>query len=108
MHPIANGTFINSTHYSYTFLCKSCILTDGTTFASTDNSTVLGWAYSTASPTTPANHTSSLPKHATNGNFGLNLAGARSASFKTWVGMAMQGEAEKRWNMPRVPVAFDV
>lgn len=44
MTPIAKGTYVNSTHYSYTFLCEGCLLTDGTTFATNTTSGVLGCA----------------------------------------------------------------
>lgn len=46
IQPITNGTYINGTHFIATFLCKGCILEDGTTFSSSDTSGYLGWALS--------------------------------------------------------------
>jgi len=37
--PIAKGTYVNSTHYPYTFLCEGCLLIDGTTFATNTTGT---------------------------------------------------------------------
>lgn len=42
--PIANGTYVNSTHWTYTFLCSKCILTDGTTFKAADATPNFGYA----------------------------------------------------------------
>lgn len=88
MVPIAAGTYTNSTAWSYTFLCKACILSDGTTFASNATTDVLGWAFATAAPTTPANHASTLPKHASQGNYGMDFSSARSAKYATYAAMA--------------------
>ena len=46
IHPVANGTYVNGTHFTLTFLCKGCILTDGSTFAASDTDGYLGWALS--------------------------------------------------------------
>jgi len=46
---IANGTYVNETHFTLTFLCKGCILDDGSTFAATDTDGYLGWAMSSMS-----------------------------------------------------------
>jgi len=46
IHPIANGTYINGTHFIINFLCKGCILTDGSTFAASDTDGYLGFALS--------------------------------------------------------------
>ncbi|KAJ8118434.1 hypothetical protein OPT61_g576 [Boeremia exigua] len=89
---IANGTFVNSTHFSYTFLCKGCIVGGTTTFKPTDEIPVLGWALSTANPTTPSDPASELPYH--DGGFGLygqNAAAAQSANFANWASWASAG-----------------
>lgn len=87
--PIANGTFVNSTHFSYTFLCKGCIVGGTTTFTKTDETPVLGWALSSSDPTTPSDPTSALPYHdAGFGLYGQNAAAAQSANFETWASWA--------------------
>ncbi|CZR55033.1 uncharacterized protein PAC_04919 [Phialocephala subalpina] len=86
--PIDAGTYTNATHWSLTFLCKGCILTDGTTFASNASTDVLGWAFATAAPATPANHASTLPKHGSQGNYGISFAAARTAKYATYAALA--------------------
>ncbi|TDZ15951.1 Cellobiose dehydrogenase [Colletotrichum orbiculare MAFF 240422] len=81
--PIANGTFVNSTHFSYTFLCEGCIIADKTSL--TSESPILGWAFSDANPTDPSDATSALNYHSAGfGQFGLNIAEAKSAKFEQW------------------------
>ncbi|KAF4611324.1 hypothetical protein G7Y89_g15689 [Cudoniella acicularis] len=93
MTPIASGTYVNATHYSYTFLCKACILADGTTFKASDATDTLGFAFSTAAPATPANHASALVHHASDGHFTANIAGAKSAKYDAWAALAVPGQA---------------
>lgn len=85
--PIANGTFINDTHITYTFLCEGCILANNTNLLA--DSPVLGWAISDTSPTTPSDSTSALTYHAAGfGQFGLDIASAKSANYATWAAYA--------------------
>lgn len=42
MISIADGTYTNATHFTYTFLCRNCILNDGTTFKANWTSSILG------------------------------------------------------------------
>jgi len=86
--PIANGTYTNTTHWSLTFLCKACILTDGTTFARASATDVLGWAYSSAAPATPASKSTTFTKHTKQGQYSADLAAARSPMFDTWAALA--------------------
>lgn len=92
--PIANGTFVNSTHFSYTFLCKGCIVGGDTTFANTDTNPVLGWALSSSNPTTPSDPGSELPYHdAGFGLYGQPAAAAQSAQYETWASWASAATA---------------
>ncbi|KAH9209434.1 hypothetical protein DL95DRAFT_413893 [Leptodontidium sp. 2 PMI_412] len=86
--PIANGTYTNTTHWSLTFLCKACILTDGTTFARAAATDMLGWAYNSAAPATPASKSTTFTKHIAQGQYAVNLTAARSPLFETWAGWA--------------------
>ncbi|XMA18370.1 hypothetical protein WAI453_011161 [Rhynchosporium graminicola] len=86
--PIANGTYTNSTHWSLTFLCKACLLTDGTTISRTAATDMLGWAYSSSPPATPASKATTFSKHGAQGQYAANLTAARSKSFEMWAGWA--------------------
>ncbi|KAI3393191.1 hypothetical protein diail_4647 [Diaporthe ilicicola] len=87
--PIANGTFVNSTHFSFTFLCKGCIVGGTTSFKATDETPVLGYALSSSDPTTPSDPASELPYHdAGFGLYGVPAASAQSAKFQTWASWA--------------------
>ena len=81
--PIAAGTFVNSTHWAYTFLCSNCIATDGTTFKASDASGSIGWALNSAAPTSAATG-SSLARHSGEGQAKLDLSGAKSAMYANW------------------------
>jgi cellobiose dehydrogenase (acceptor) len=85
---IPEGTSVNSTGFTFTFLCERCIV-DGKAFNVTAETGVLGWAMSSASPTTPSSASSALEYHDQGfGGFGFDLAGAKSADFATWAALA--------------------
>lgn len=87
--PIANGTFVNSTHLSYTFLCQGCIVGGTTTFKATDETPVLGYAVSSTDPTDVSDSTTALTYHdAGFGEYGVVAASAQSANFETWASWA--------------------
>lgn len=94
--PIANGTYVNSTHWVYTFLCSNCIQTDKTTFAPTDNTTSIGYAVSASAPSQKTNPASSVSKHSTEGRVTFDLTKARSKDFATW----------KTWAAPKITQTF--
>lgn len=83
--PIANGTFVNSTHLSSTFVCQGCIIGGTTTFAATDSAPVIGYAVSTSNPTTVSDASSALVYHDAGSNeYGFSTTSAQSASYATW------------------------
>lgn len=87
--PIADGTFVNSTHFSFTFLCEGCIVGGTTSFKATDETPVFGWALSAEDPTTPSDPASDIPYHGAGfGLFGVSAADAQSAKFDTWAATA--------------------
>ncbi|KAF2001954.1 iron reductase domain protein [Amniculicola lignicola CBS 123094] len=94
--PIANGTYVNSTHWTYTFLCSKCILADGTTFKTADTSASFGWAFNTAAPSSKANAASTVTKHTDEGQVKFDLALAKQANFTMW----------KTWAVPKVASKF--
>ncbi|KAF4974169.1 hypothetical protein FZEAL_8899, partial [Fusarium zealandicum] len=85
--PITNGTFINSTHISYTFVCEGCIVEKMTSI--TNESPVLGWAIADTNPTTPSDPGSALSYHAAGfGQFGVDIEAAKSAKYAQWASWA--------------------
>ncbi|KAF2260566.1 CBD9-like protein [Lojkania enalia] len=87
---IANGTYVNSTHWRYTFLCEKCILMDKTTFGPSDTAPNFGWARNSAAPAQKPNAAAAVSKHQTQGQYSLDLTKAMSADFgmwKSWAGM---------------------
>ncbi|KAH7384640.1 hypothetical protein BKA66DRAFT_462578 [Pyrenochaeta sp. MPI-SDFR-AT-0127] len=92
--PIANGTYVNSTHWTYTFLCSKCIQTDGTTFKTTDTAPSIGYALNTAAPSQVTNPASSVSKHTAQGKAIFDLSKARSEKFDTWKAYAVPKVAQ--------------
>ncbi|KAI4677359.1 uncharacterized protein J4E88_007167 [Alternaria novae-zelandiae] len=86
---IANGTYVNSTHWTYTFLCSKCIQTDGTTFKPTDAAPSLGFALNPTAPAQKTNPASSVSKHTAQGQAVFDLSKAKNAKFEVWKGYAV-------------------
>ncbi|KAF2276743.1 CBD9-like protein [Westerdykella ornata] len=85
---IANGTYTNATHWTYTFLCSKCILADKTTFGAADTTANFGWAFNAQAPAQKNNAGSTVAKHSDQGQVAFDLTKARSANFTTWKGYA--------------------
>ncbi|KAF1965150.1 hypothetical protein BU23DRAFT_406878, partial [Bimuria novae-zelandiae CBS 107.79] len=90
MTAIPEGTWVNDTAFSYTFLCKNCI---GDTAAAgivlSETTNVLSWAYSNTALTDPSSADATLNMHNGGyGSFGMTVADAQSAEFETWAAMA--------------------
>ncbi|KAM0297314.1 hypothetical protein ACHAPM_009847 [Fusarium culmorum] len=85
--PIPEGTFVNSTHFSYTFLCEGCVEEKVTSL--TGESPVVGYAYSTIAVDAPAEPESALSYHGAGfGQGGLDIKAAASSKFAEWAAMA--------------------
>ncbi|OAK96395.1 CBD9-like protein [Phaeosphaeriaceae sp. SRC1lsM3a] len=95
--PIANGTYVNSTHWTYTFLCSNCIQADGTTFKATDTTPSIGFALNPSGPSQKTNAASAVGKHTAQGQAVFDLSKAKSAKFATW----------KSWAKPSVAQEFN-
>ncbi|KAI4909892.1 uncharacterized protein J4E92_010508 [Alternaria infectoria] len=91
-----NGTYVNSTHWTYTFLCSKCIQTDGTTFKPTDAAPSLGFAFNPTAPVQKTNPASSVSKHTAQGQAVFDLSRAKSANFEVW----------KAYAVPKVATGF--
>lgn len=86
---IEEGTSVNSTAFTYTFLCEGCIKTDDTTFAANDTTAALGWALSTTALDDTSDSSGALNYHSAGfGGFGVTLTDAQSADYATWAAMA--------------------
>jgi hypothetical protein len=95
--PIANGTYVNSTHWTYTFLCSKCIQTDGTTFKTTDTAPSIGYVQNPTGPTQRADAAATVSKHTAQGQAVFYLNKAKSAHFRTW----------KSWTKPAAAKNFN-
>ncbi|KAF1351525.1 choline dehydrogenase [Lizonia empirigonia] len=95
MSPIPDGTYVNDTAFSYTFLCKNCISDDvatGLVIYDAPSTNVVGWAMSSDPLTDPATASSTLTYHSAGfGAFGLPMSNATSVDFETWAAMAIEG-----------------
>jgi cellobiose dehydrogenase (acceptor) len=71
MKPIPDGTFVNDTAFSYTFLCSNCISTDvskGLVIYDAPSINIMGWAFSNDALTDSSTAGAELNYH--NGGFG--------------------------------------
>ncbi|CBY00399.1 hypothetical protein IAQ61_011331 [Plenodomus lingam] len=79
---IANGTYVNSTHWTYTFLCSNCIQNDGTTFINSDTAPFIRYALDADPPIDKADPKSSFSKHSTRSLAVFELDKARSPTLR--------------------------
>ncbi|KAH8880829.1 CBD9-like protein [Thozetella sp. PMI_491] len=88
LKPIADGTYVNSTAFVFTFLCSNCILDDGRTFTMETEVPLLAWAMSKNALSNPSSASAVLNFHSYFGTFGIDLPNAKFADFETWAGTA--------------------
>ncbi|PSK55758.1 hypothetical protein B9Z65_4636 [Elsinoe australis] len=90
--PISTGTFVNATHYSYTFLCSGCLAVQPNFQGNGTTGTGIGWALSTTELANTASANTTLNFHsAGQGIFSLSFADAQSAQFDEWAQLAKEG-----------------
>jgi cellobiose dehydrogenase (acceptor) len=84
MKPIPDGTFVNDTAFSYTFLCSNCISTDvskGLVIYDAPSVNIMGWAFSNDALTDSSTAGAELNYH--NGGFGaFGLPMVRSSTYR--------------------------
>lgn len=94
MSPIPDGTFVNDTAFSYTFLCSNCISDDvsnGLVIYDSPSTNILGWAFSDDPLTDSATASSALTYHSAGfGAFGSPMDNAKSADYATWAALAVE------------------
>ena len=89
MVTIKEGTYVNGTHWTYTFLCQGCITGSSLSFAANSASARLGWGTSSMSVGNPGTSTAKLGMHNTGtGTFNIDLAGAKHEKYGAWAAMA--------------------
>ncbi|RYN90517.1 Cellobiose dehydrogenase [Alternaria tenuissima] len=93
MSPIPDGTFVNDTAFSYTFLCSNCISEDpktGLVIYEDPSVNIMGWAYSNKALADSTDAGAALNYHdAGFGAFGLPMSNATSPDFEKWAAMAV-------------------
>ncbi|KAF2873233.1 hypothetical protein BDV95DRAFT_605791 [Massariosphaeria phaeospora] len=94
--PIANGTYVNATHWTYTFLCSKCIQSDGTTFKASDTAAGIGFAWNANAPAQKTDPAAGVRQHTAQGIAAFDLSKAKSDKFATW----------KAYAAPKVASAF--
>lgn len=93
--PIKQGTFVNSTHISSTFLCAGCINSDSFD-PSSKGDVFFGYAYSQIPVDDPSNIDTALSDHTGNGadygEFRVMLDDAKSDDYDRYAKLAEAGE----------------
>jgi hypothetical protein len=98
--PIPQGTFVNSTHVSSTFLCTGCINSDSFDPAwaadTADRVVFLGYAFSQTAVDSPSDIDTALSDHtgrsAGYSSFRVVLSEAKSDDYEKYAAMARGGE----------------
>jgi cellobiose dehydrogenase (acceptor) len=105
MSPIPDGTYVNDTAFSYTFLCSNCISEDPTTgFVISPDFNIVGWAQSDDALTDSTDAAVALTYHSAGfGAFGMPLADAKSADFDKWAALAVKSGNSTAPNTPTTP-----
>lgn len=88
MSPIPDGTFVNSTHASLTFVCAGCV-DAALSFAPGASETVMAYAISYTSPQNPGSAAANLSFHGAGyGQFTVLLSDAQSPDYESWAALA--------------------
>ncbi|USP79449.1 carbohydrate-binding module family 1 protein [Curvularia clavata] len=91
MKTIPDGTFVNDTAFSYTFLCSNCLSDDSSLgLVISDTLNIMGWAFSNKALTDSTKASAALNYHdAGFGAFGIKMSDAASADFEKWAALAV-------------------
>ncbi|ROW06323.1 hypothetical protein VPNG_07498 [Cytospora leucostoma] len=89
LYEISTGTSVNSTGWSYTFLCKGCITGDAASFTVDEDVDVMGYALSTTALDDTTSSDATLNFHSgAYGEYAVSLADAKSSDYSTWAALA--------------------
>lgn len=108
MTTIPEGTFVNDTAFSYTFLCSNCISDDvkkGLVIYESPSTNIMGWAFSSDPLTDSSTASATLNYHSGGfGAFGLPMANATSADYEKWAALAV-GDSSSGSDNSTTPVS---
>ncbi|KAH8780065.1 hypothetical protein F5883DRAFT_541185 [Diaporthe sp. PMI_573] len=86
---IPDGTFVNDTHVSATFVCGGCLNADS--FGAANVTATFAYAYAYDPVADPADPDTTLSDHTANGEpygaFGVTVAQAKSGEYSTWAAL---------------------
>lgn len=86
---IPDGTFVNDTHVSATFVCGGCLNADS--FGAANTTATFAYAYAYDPVADPADPDTTLSDHTANGEpygaFGVTVAQAKSGEYSTWAAL---------------------
>lgn len=89
IYEIAKGTSVNSTGWSFTFLCKGCATGNSISFGGDDAQKVFGYALSSTALTDTSSSDATLNYHSKAfGEYAHSLSDAKSSQYATWAAMA--------------------
>lgn len=86
---IPDGTFVNDTHVSATFVCGGCLNADS--FGAENTTATFAYAYAYDPVADPADPDTTLSDHTANGEpygaFGVTVAQAKSGEYSNWAAL---------------------
>ncbi|POS68967.1 hypothetical protein DHEL01_v212640 [Diaporthe helianthi] len=86
---IPDGTFVNDTHVSATFVCGGCLNADS--FGAANTTATFAYAYAYDPVADPADPDTTLSDHTANGEpygaFGVTVAQAKSGEYSAWAAL---------------------
>ncbi|KAK2614613.1 hypothetical protein N8I77_001422 [Diaporthe amygdali] len=92
---IPDGTFVNDTHVSATFVCGGCLNADS--FGAANATTTFSYAYAYDPVADPSDVDSQLSDHTANGEpygpFDVTIAQAQSSEYSTWAALTQAASA---------------
>lgn len=94
IYEISSGTSVNSTGWSFTFLCKGCVTDSSISISSSDAQGVFGYAQSTTALTDTSSSDATLNFHAAAyGEYAHSLSDGKSSKYATWAALASSTNA---------------
>lgn len=92
---IPDGTFVNDTHVSATFVCGGCLNADS--FGAANKTATFGYAYAYDPVADPSDPDTTLSDHTANGEpygpFEVTVAQAQSGDYATWAALTQTAAA---------------
>lgn len=86
---IPDGTFVNDTHVSATFVCGGCLNSDS--FSGDDKTATFSYAYAYAAVDDPSDVNTALSDHTANGEpygpFDVTISQAQSSEYQNWAAL---------------------